>query len=95
MSLPTVKELEEILSSGDQRDITINPDGSISIEPVSAKTAMDSLKVHFANDEGYAWSWHCNIAMACYDEGVDREIANKIASRFMKLAFSVETKEPK
>ena len=54
----------------------------------------------------YAHSWHCNIAMACYDAimdadlEIDREdqkidahkVGNDAASRFMKLCFNVETK---
>ena len=49
-----------------------------------------------------AHSWHCNIAMACYDaireaaDGVPHEqahlIGNYAASRFMKMLFDVETK---
>jgi len=53
----------------------------------------------------YAHSWHCNIAMMCYDamssklyddpSGFDHKrahvVANDAASRFMKLCFDVET----
>ena len=51
----------------------------------------------------YAHSWHCNIAMMCYDaiRGSDKnqlghntahEIGNDAASRFMKVCFVVVTK---
>ena len=54
----------------------------------------------------YAHSWHCNIAMMCYDamakdaKKVDvvfchndaHAVANDAASRFMMLFFDVETK---
>lgn len=54
----------------------------------------------------YAHSWHCNIAMMCYDAMHDEggqslsetnhdyrhRVANDAASRFMKLCFDVETK---
>ena len=53
----------------------------------------------------YAHSWHCNIAMMCYDAIEDgrlsetesksmcaHTVANDAASRFMKLCFDVETK---
>jgi len=40
-----------------------------------------------ADDPDWAWSWHCNIAMAACDEGVDRETADKITRRFMRLAY--------
>ena len=46
-----------------------------------------------------AHSWHCNIAMACYDSMPDsisheekHRIGNEAASRFMKICFDVETK---
>lgn len=47
----------------------------------------------------YAHSWHCNIAMACYDailahdDQVDfaHKVGNDAASRFMKLCFNIET----
>lgn len=67
--------------------------------------AMKTLKQAFIDDPDYAHSWHCNIAMACYDEVVAEgmkngtfdhadahAIGNRAASRFMKLAFDVETK---
>ncbi len=63
--------------------------------------AMDVLKKAFKEDPSYAWSWHCNIAMAMYDEFPDsfwvpdrseqHKICNKAASRFMKNAFGIET----
>ena len=56
------------------------------------------------NDPDYAHTWHCNIAMMCYDSirSFDEEtlhedahtIANDAASRFMKLCFNVVTKQP-
>jgi len=48
----------------------------------------------------YAHAWHCNIAMAVYDECTDDisktdavRIGNDAASRFMKLCFDVDTKQ--
>lgn len=53
----------------------------------------------------YAHAWHCNIAMSFYDvlpdtilkfaedNNIDlHDIANKGASKFMKLCFDVDTK---
>ena len=48
----------------------------------------------------YAHSWHCNIAMMCHDailshddqEEFAHEVGNDAATRFMKLAFDVNTK---
>ena len=53
-----------------------------------------------------AHSWHCNIAMMCYDAIRDHKpfnvhdkdhndvlrVGNDAASRFMKICFDVETK---
>ena len=63
------------------------------------KEAMQVLRTAIHNDEGYAISWHANIAMACYDSipedhshHEDRhKIANEAAERFMKLAFNIDT----
>ena len=63
--------------------------------------AVDTLRKAFKEDEGYAYSWHCNIAMAMYDEFPDsfwvpdrseqHKICNRAATRFMKNAFGVDT----
>lgn len=45
-------------------------------------------------DPTYADSWHDNLAVAAQDEGVERDTANRIASRFMKAAFDVRTRHP-
>lgn len=57
--------------------------------------AFKVLKDALTEDEGYAWGWHCNIAMAAQDEGVDHATANKAANRFMQSCFGIDTKEPK
>lgn len=50
------------------------------------------------NDPGYAWSWHCNVAMAQYDAVMTmpadfgpHRIANMGARVFMGRAFGVDT----
>ena len=71
--------------------------------------AMEVLKQAMIDDGpgepgSYAHSWHCNIAMMCYDAmmgygdiGLDdftngaHKVSNDAASRFMKLCFDVET----
>ena len=70
--------------------------------------AIEIIKQAMIDDDplkqgSYAHSWHCNIAMVCFDamishiESCERDIALKVgndaASRFMKLCFDVETKE--
>jgi hypothetical protein len=42
-------------------------------------------------DEGYAISWHANIAMAFQDESGDHATANRAAARFMGQLFGVDT----
>lgn len=42
-------------------------------------------------DHDYAWSWHCNLAMAAYDEGLEHHAANRAAGRFMHLLFDIDT----
>ena len=49
------------------------------------------LKQKMQDDPSYAWSWHCNIAMAMYDAGCDHKIANEGAARFMQLCFEMDT----
>ena len=61
---------------------------------MSAEEGMRHLTEALRDDPSYAWSWHCNIAMSAYDEGVEHKKANEIASRFMQLAFGVSTKLP-
>jgi len=63
------------------------------------KKAM--IKDNPSKEGSYAHSWHCNIAMMCYDsireatEEIPHEqallIGNEAARRFMKLCFDVET----
>ena len=66
--------------------------------------AFDIIKQAMIDDNpsepgSYAHSWHCCIAMMCYDSMPGsiscedaHKIANDAASRFMKLCFGVETK---
>jgi hypothetical protein len=55
--------------------------------------AMDIVRDAVTEDFAYAWSWHCNLAMAFYDSGVDHKTANEGAARFMQILFGVDTKE--
>ena len=57
----------------------------------SIKNCMDILSKAMKEDYEYAWGWHYNIAMSFYDEGANHEQANKAASRFMKIAFDIDT----
>ena len=55
--------------------------------PESMATVSNAIR----NDPSYAWSWHCNIAMAAVDEGVDHMAANKLAARFLMILTGVDT----
>lgn len=59
----------------------------------NVKEAMRILSAAIKSDPEYAWSWHCNIAMAARDEGLTHKAANLAAARFMYSAFGVDTLE--
>lgn len=52
--------------------------------------AVQTLIAAMQADSDYAWSWHCNIAMAYVDAGGDTYIGNQGAARFMKLFANVD-----
>lgn len=61
---------------------------------------VQELSKAMRNDPSYAWSWHCNIAMAHLDAmaragykigKIEREAANQGAAGFMKATFDVDT----
>jgi hypothetical protein len=52
--------------------------------------AVDAVIAAMRADPGYAWTWHCNIAMAFVDEGGDHALADHAAARFMRLLANVE-----
>lgn len=53
-------------------------------EPVHVSPIADLIPA-LLSDHDYAWSWHCNIAMAATDEGVNHMVANRGAARFLQL----------
>lgn len=67
-------------------------------------TPFQLLKLQLTEDNNYAWSWHCNIAMAMNDtmdsrgyvDPTSRHVtSNLAAARFMKNAFDIDvTKFP-
>lgn len=68
----------------DTNTITLN-----ELTPVT--DAMNTLREALHNDPEYAWSWHCNLAMASIDEGMDWNSAQFAAARFMRICFGVDT----
>jgi hypothetical protein len=61
--------------------------------PQAVADAFNTLKAALQADNSYAWSWHCNIAMAAVDEGFDHAGANEGAARFMSMCFGVDVKK--
>lgn len=53
--------------------------------------AFNTLKQAIHADPEYAWSWHCNIAMASVDQGMHPHAANRAAAHFMLVCFDVDT----
>lgn len=74
------------------RRIANIPRGIVVIDTASlTQQAFNTLKDAIAGDAEYAWGWHCNIAMASVDEGMDHAAANRAAARFMFTCFGVDT----
>jgi hypothetical protein len=42
------------------------------------------------SDPEYAWGWWVNLVDAACDEGVDKETAERIATRYLKTCFGVD-----
>lgn len=61
----------------------------LTVEPAHATT---QLKRAMEDDDEYAWSWHCNIAMALMDAGSSHENANLKAASVMRTCFGIDTK---
>ena len=78
-------------------------------DQTEVQKAFETIKKAMIDDTpehqgSYAHSWHCNIAMMCYDAIKEEQeardsyvldayaIGNEAASRFMKLCFGVTTK---
>ena len=62
--------------------------------PSRIQAAFEILKSAMRDDPSYAWSWHCNIAMASIDEGAPHDSGNAAAARFMQSCFGVDTSKP-
>lgn len=79
-------EMDAVLAGAISRSVT----DAINI-PVAYRIIQDAMQ----SDDGYAWGWYCNIAMAMYDEHVDLIYARRGAARFMKMCFDVDITECK
>lgn len=61
--------------------------------------AMDRLKTAIRMDPGYAWSWHCNLAMPILDTRrvigeplIRHRQANEMAANLMQHLFDVDVR---
>jgi hypothetical protein len=59
-------------------------------QPEPVADAMKTVIKAMQADPDYAWSWHCNVAMAFADAGGDPYTANQGAARFMRLLANVD-----
>lgn len=58
------------------------------------KESLNTLRDAMKADQGYAWSWHCNIAMPFMDSGkgaISHSQANTGAAWVMRHLFDVDT----
>ena len=49
--------------------------------------AIDTLKEAMQEDEEYAWSWQCALAVMAMDAGASHKRANQRAAIFMQTFF--------
>jgi len=56
---------------------------------------VQTLRKMLQEDEDWAWSWQCNIAIHAIDLGVDHQTANRAAARFMSSVFHIDVKKTK
>tara|TARA_B110000977_G_C11041451_1_gene479040 strand:- start:1110 stop:1580 length:471 start_codon:yes stop_codon:yes gene_type:complete len=78
-------------------------DRAPAVADVTIGQAMGRLKQAMKDESDYAYGFHSNIAMMCYDsireaaDNIPHEqallIGNDGASRFMKIAFDAETSQ--
>jgi hypothetical protein len=55
--------------------------------------AMQTISDAMRADPDYAWTWHCNVAMAARDAGAPSPEAQAQAAQFMRNAFGVDTSQ--
>lgn len=78
-------------------DVKAKVEAVIGDVPVAFAVLRDAMQRDFE----YAWSWHCNIAMAMVDESntpenqryLNHTFCNAAAARFMRLCFDVDTSQ--
>jgi hypothetical protein len=77
---------EYVVRAGKHWLSTTPPAAQPAPVPAAMKTVIEAMQA----DPDYAWSWHCNVAMAFVDAGGDHYLGNQGAARFMKMLANVE-----
>lgn len=57
---------------------------------VDTHEAFETVKAAMQEDMDLAWAWHCNLAVASQDEGMEHAASNRAAARFMSACFGVD-----
>ena len=73
-----------------ETDVNLIPRDDGTVIAISPAEAVECLKCSFVKDPDYAFTWHANISCAAQDEGMDRDGANRAATRFMQAAFETD-----
>ncbi len=73
------------------KDATPKPEPKFCLD-ITPKQAMDALRRAMQKDIDYAWSWHCNVAMAAFDAGAPIREAHERAADFICNAFDVDVR---
>lgn len=70
-----------------------DPKMSKTLTQAEISKAYQTYKAAVQQDHELAWGWHCNVAVASQDEGMNHEASNKAAARFMFNAFGTRVKD--
>ncbi len=88
---PMVQMLERFISENNLPDVSADYLDNLKQPPALGGTAAPTLVELFGNwlqsDNGTAWGWHCQLACALMDEGVNHAKANERARQLMKHLF--------
>ncbi len=55
------------------------------------KREIATIAEAIRQDHGYAWSWHCNLAVAILDTHIPHPRANRAAAEIMSRVFKMDT----
>lgn len=79
---------------GDAREgVDAPPVGRFENGKMSVRAALEAISEAMERDSHFAWTWHCNVAMAAIDAGAPPHKANERAADFMRNAFGVDVRD--